>query len=261
MSAIQTSPSEPRFLVHENPLAASHKPLPLTVRAKKGESPLVFASDPGGFAAEQYRVIRRKLLGKYPDGASILVTSPASGDGKTLTATNLAWCLAEAGMPTLLAEMDLRNPTIDGLLRNTLERPGMESFLQNGGDPRSILRQINRMQFYVATARTPLENPADLLTGPRLKDFATWAKENHKWVIWDSPPMLTLADATELGTVTDCALLVVRARVTPKVLVEKAIELLGPHLQQVIMNEGTECADSSHRYFAGYYPYGVRKQK
>jgi len=261
MSAIQTPTAEPRFVVHENPLQASTKPAPLTVRAKKGESPLVFASDPGGFAAEQYRVIRRKLLGKYPDGASILVTSPGSGDGKTLTATNLAWCLAEAGMPTLLVEMDLRNPSIDRLLHNVLERPGIESLLQTGGDPRSVLRQINRMQFYVATARTPVENPADLLTGPHLKEFAAWAKENHKWVLWDSPPMLTLADAAEISPLTDCALLVVRARVTPKVLVEKSIELLGSHLQQVIMNEGTECADSSHRYFAAYYPYGARKQK
>src|SRR5215471_5365397 len=168
MSAIQNPAVDPGFMLSDTPLQPPVKPLPLTVRAKKGDTTLVFASDPGGFAAEQYRVIRRTLVEKYPDGASILVTSPTSGDGKTLTATNLAWCLAEAGMPTLLAEMDLRNPSIDRLLRNTLERPGIESFLQNGGDPKSILRQINRMQFYVATARTPLENPADLFTGPHL---------------------------------------------------------------------------------------------
>jgi len=261
MSAIQNPAVDPGFMLSDTPLQPPVKPLPLTVRAKKGDTTLVFASDPGGFAAEQYRVIRRTLVEKYPDGASILVTSPTSGDGKTLTATNLAWCLAEAGMPTLLAEMDLRNPSIDRLLGSSLPRPGIESLLENGGDPKAFLRQVNRMQFYVATARDPLENPVDLLTGTHLRDFATWAKENHKWVIWDSPPALTLADAAELSALTDCTLLVVRARVTPKVLVERAIELLGSRLQQVIMNEGSECADSSHRYFAAYYPYGARKQK
>jgi Mrp family chromosome partitioning ATPase len=261
MSAIQNPAAEPRFMLHDSSTGGSNKPMSLTVRAKQGESRLVFASDPGGFVAEQYRVIRRRLVEQYPQGASILITSPGSGDGKTVTATNLAWCLAEAGMPTLLAEMDLRNPSIDKLLGCNLEGAGIESVLEEGVEPRAVLRQVNRMQFYLATARRPFENPVDLLTSSLLRNFLAWAKENHKWVVLDSPPLLTISDSIELSAATDCTLLVVRARVTPRILVERSIELLGPRLNQVIMNDGTVCADSSHRYFSTSYPYGSKNKK
>ncbi|HLJ25247.1 MAG TPA: CpsD/CapB family tyrosine-protein kinase [Candidatus Angelobacter sp.] len=261
MSAIQNPVAEPRLVFQNKPLEACNKPVALTVRARQGESRLVFASDPGGFVAEQYRLIRRRLVEQYPDGATILVTSPGSGDGKTVTSTNLAWCLAEAGMPTLLAEMDLRNPSVDNLLGYPLEGPGIEAVLEEGVDPRAVLRQVNRMQFYLATARKPFENPVDLLTSPLLKDFVAWAKENHKWVVLDSPPLLTISDSIELSAVADCTLLVVRARVTPRILVERSVELLGPRLNQVIMNDGTVCSDSSHRYFSSSYPYGPKKKK
>lgn len=261
MSAIQDPITETRFTLHTKAMQENNKPAPLTVRAKEGESRLVFAADPGGLVAEQYRVIRRKLTEQYPDGAVVLVTSPSPGDGKTVTATNLAWCLAEAGMPTLLAEMDLRNPSIDRLLGYALDGPGIESLLQEGLEPNAVLRQVNRMQFYLATAHQSLENPTELFTGDSVKSFLRWAKEKHKWVVLDSPPLLSLSDSLELSAMTDCTLLVVRARVTPRVLVERSIEVLGERLRQVIMNEGTECADSSYRYYGKYYPYGPKRKK
>src|SRR5579864_8980466 len=177
MSAIQNPAAAQSFTLYKN-MEHGNKPAPLTVRAREGASRLVFAADPGGFVAEQYRLVRRKLVENYPNGATVLVTSPGSGDGKTVTSTNLAWCLAEAGMPTLLADMDLRNPSIEKLLDCALEGPGIESVLEEGIEPRSVLRQINRMQFHLATARKPFENPVDLVTGPRLRNFLSWAKEN-----------------------------------------------------------------------------------
>lgn len=258
MSAIQNPAVDPGVMLQSAPV---NKPAPLTVRARKGESRLVFASDPGGFVAEQYRVIRRRLVEHYPQGATVLITSPGSGDGKTVTATNLAWCLAEAGMPTLLAEMDLRNPSIENLFGCGLDGPGIEAVLEEGVAPTSVLHQINRMQFYLATARKPFENPVDLLSGSALRDFLHWAKGNYKWVVLDSPPLLTISDSMELSGLTDCVLLVVRARVTPRILVERSIELLGPRLNQVIMNDASVAADSSHRYFSSSYPYGPKKKK
>src|SRR5262249_22732824 len=261
MSAIEHPIAEARFVLRETPSQGNTRPAPLTVRAKEGESRLVFAADPGGPVAEQYRLVRRKIVEQYPGGGSLLITSPGPGDGKTVTATNLAWCLAEAGMPTLLAEMDLRNPSIDKLLGLSLDGPGIESLLQEGLEPNTVLRQVNRMQFYIASARKPARNPAELLAGTLIRDFLQWAKENYKWVVLDSPPLLNLSDSMELSTITDSTLLVVRARITPRVLVERSIELLGLRLQQVIMNEGTACADSSHRYYSASYPYGPRKRK
>ncbi len=230
------------------------------MRAAEGENRLVFVSDPGGVVAEQYRVMRRKLTEKYPAGGTILITSPGSGDGKTLTSTNLAWCLAETGAPTLLAEMDLRNPSVARLLGYTCESSGIESVLAGIEDLEAILRQINRMKFHVASAGKVTPNPVDLLTGRPIKELLTWSRQNYKWIVVDSPPLFPLADALELTALSDFTVLVVRAQVSPRALVEKAVEMLGQRLQQVIMNEGTECADSSYRYISAYYPYGKRKK-
>lgn len=260
MSAIQNPTVELKLMAEDASPERSNKPKPLTVRSARGESCLVFASDPGGMAAECYRVIRRRLKEQYPEGASVLVTSPGPGDGKTVTATNVAWCMAEAGFPTLLAELDLRKPSIDRLLGYPLEGQGIESVLEEGVAPAAVLRQVNKMQFYLATARKPFENPADLLSSARLRDFLAWAKEKHTWVVVDSPPLLSLSDSIELSALTDCTVLVVRARVTPRILVERSIELLGSRLNQVIMNDATVAADSSYGYLGNYYPYGNKKR-
>ncbi|MBZ5522586.1 MAG: CpsD/CapB family tyrosine-protein kinase [Acidobacteriia bacterium] len=258
MSTIQNPATNGKFMLVDT--QAPRKPLPVIVRAAEGENRLVFISDPGGVAAEQYRIMRRKLVERYPMGGAVLMTSPGSGDGKTLTSTNLAWCMAETGVPTLLAEMDLRNPSVSRLLGYQCESSGIESVLGGGEDPENIIRQVNRMRFHVAAAGRITPNPVDLLAGRQIREFLAWARQNYKWIVVDSPPLFPLSDALELTSMTDFTVLVVRAHVSPRVLVEKAIEMLGPHLQQVIMNEGTECADSSYRYASAYYPYGQRKK-
>ena len=260
MSAIQNPAAAVHFTDLDTTSSTRRKPLPLIVRANEGENRLIFASDPGGVAAEQYRVIRRKLVERHPAGATVLITSPGPGDGKTLTATNLAWCLAETGIPTLLLEMDLRNPSIAKLLGYTCENSGIESLLAVEGEPEEVLRQVNKLKFHVAAAGKVTPNPVDLLAGDQIRRLLAWGRENYKWIVVDSPPLFPLSDTLELTSMTDFTLLVVRARVSLRVMVEKSIELLGSRLQQVIMNEGTECADSSYRYLAAYYPYGMRKK-
>ena len=89
MSTIQNPATNGKFMLVDT--QAPRKPLPVIVRAAEGENRLVFISDPGGVAAEQYRIMRSKLVERYPMGGSVLMTSPVSGDGKTLTSTNLAW--------------------------------------------------------------------------------------------------------------------------------------------------------------------------
>ena len=62
----------------------------------------VFLTDPGGLAAERYKVLRRQLCALKPGGGIVLLTSPAPADGKTLTSINLAFSLAEQGHSTCL---------------------------------------------------------------------------------------------------------------------------------------------------------------
>src|SRR5271170_862108 len=79
---------------------------------RKENSRLIFHTDSHGMAAEQYRLLRRKLTQEFSNGGVLMVTSPTVGDGKTLTSINLCSCLAEGGEPTLLVEADMRRPTV-----------------------------------------------------------------------------------------------------------------------------------------------------
>jgi Mrp family chromosome partitioning ATPase len=81
----------------------------------------------------------------------------------------------------------------------------------------------------------------------------TWARENFLWVVLDAPPVLPAADVSELLPFADAALLVIRARNTPRDLSKRAIELLGKHLRGVIFNEVTVDSDPDYRYLSGYY--------
>ncbi len=260
MSAIHNPASGTTFMLLDTPVASRKKPMPVIVRAKEGESRLVFTADPVGLPAEQYRVLRRKLVERYPHGAVVLITSAMPGDGKKLTSTNLAWSFAEGGMPTLLAEMDLRKPSVAKLLGYSCESAGIDSLLTGDDEPENILRQVNRMELYVAAAGRPHSNPVDMITGSRLTSFLAWARQRHQWIVLDAPPLFPISDSLELSALADFTLLVVRARVTPRIMVEKSIELLGPRLKQVLMNEGTECTDSAYRYLSAYYP-NVKKKK
>lgn len=255
MSAIESPISEPKLALLNARAQVVNGVGQLSVRPADGESRLVFASDPGGIAAEQYRLVRSQLMKKYPDGGAVVITSPEMGEGKTLTSANLAWSFAEIGVPTLLAEMDLRNPSLSKLFGYTPQIASIASLLD--ADPvKGTVYQINNLSLYAAMSDARHSTSA-LLTSGRLFRFVAWAKQNYKWAVLDSPPLFPFSDTMELSAAADFTMLVVRAGVTARALVARSIQSLGPRLQQVILNEADECADSPYRYLAAHY--GVKK--
>jgi Mrp family chromosome partitioning ATPase len=92
----------------------------ITIRSNK-KSRLVFLTEPTGLAAEQYKMLRRRLCTLHPHGGAMLITSPGPGEGKTLTSVNLAWCLADAGHHTCLVDLDFRAPGISPALGYVFE--------------------------------------------------------------------------------------------------------------------------------------------
>jgi capsular exopolysaccharide synthesis family protein len=197
----------------------------------------------------------RHTLGKeFESGAVLLVTSPAAGDGKTLTSVNLASCLAESGQPTLLIEADIRRPSVRQMLGSTIEPPGVEDVLARNVEPRHAVHGIQELNLYAAmVARVP-DNPAQLIGGPGVKHFLAWARENFLWVVLDAPPVLPAADVSELLPFADAALLVIRAQSTPRELAKQAIDILGKHLRGVVFNEVTVDSNPHYRYLNNYYP-------
>lgn len=215
-------------------------------------TPIVFRNGLGGFAAEQYRVLRQRLTQQHPDGARILLTSPMQGDGKTLSSINLAWALAETGSRTLLVEVDLRGPSLERVL-GCRAAYGVESAFQGKVEPKLAVGKVRGLPLYLAAAAKAQQHPVAILKSEGTRKFLEWAAGEFQWVILDAPPVLMAADVVELCPLTDLVLLVVRARATPSQLVRKSCETLGDRLSGVILNEATLCTDSHYRYLSGYY--------
>jgi Mrp family chromosome partitioning ATPase len=212
-------------------------------------SRLVFQMDPHGIAAEQFRLLRRKLKQEFPAGAVLLITSPGAGDGKTVTSMNLSVCLASSSDKTLLIEADVRQPKIGKFCRGGIESPGIEDAWAEKAEPRQTVHLIDELSLYASLVAKVPENPSKLVNASGVRKFVAWARENFRWIVIDAPPVLPAADVVELLPLVDAALLVVRAQGTPKELARRAFEMLGKHLNGVIFNAATVGSDP-------YYGYG-----
>jgi Mrp family chromosome partitioning ATPase len=214
-------------------------------------SRIVFQADPNGVAVEQYRLLRYSLAEHFPQGGTLLMTSPTKGDGKTLNAINLAWCLAESSSSTLLAEVDLRQPSVSDVM-GFRPMPGIESALAGEVLPEATVCVTSGMPLHVAAVSKSQKDPVRLLKSPAMKNFLEWARSKFRWVVLDGPPVIPAADVPELAPMSDAVLMVVRARYTPRDLVQKSFQIVGQRLRGVIMNEATLCWDSYYRYMGGY---------
>ncbi|MEW5977957.1 MAG: CpsD/CapB family tyrosine-protein kinase [Acidobacteriota bacterium] len=216
---------------------------------------VVAISAPRCYASEQYRALKARLyqLREKRLLKTILVTSAAPGEGKTLSSVNLALTIAQEIEETvLMVDADLRKPNV----HKTLGVPttqGLADLLNSGSRLDSVLHSTTMTNLFLVQAGTVPENPAELLNSQSMRDFLSAASERFDWVILDSPPYLPLADAELMSTMVDGILFVVRASHTPASLVSKSAESLrGKNLLGVIFNGNQGHQQSQYFYNYSY---------
>ena len=177
--------------------------------------------------ADAYRALRTNLLAMCGDeGFCFLVTSARNGEGKTLTAANLAWVLAEcATRNVLLIDADLRRPGVAGVM-GLSPAPGLAELIRGQATLLQVLQPTTCPNFSVIAAGTadPRE-VAELLARPTLHTLLTEARRMFDHVLIDTPP-IHRSDVGTLGQVCRQALLVVRAGRTRQEDVARAVALL-----------------------------------
>ncbi len=200
-------------------------------------------------AVEAYRTLRTRLTKRQAKNGmrSLVVSSAAQGEGKTLTAFNLALCYARMeNFPLLVVDADLRSQGLSRLLGEP-DSPGLAKILEGGCDYQSAILGTDFPGLYALPAGSSESSPPELFSGPKWSEFMGWAAETFRLVIVDCPPVLNMADFELLMASCDSAMLVVRSRKTVSALLSRALAEVDPaKLVGVVFNATEEAVD-------GYY--------
>ncbi|MGB5338415.1 MAG: CpsD/CapB family tyrosine-protein kinase [Gammaproteobacteria bacterium] len=183
------------------------------------------------FFAESYRLLRTQILRRFRENNwnTLAITSPREGAGKTLTAINLAICMArEITCTVLLVDANLRQPRMMKHL-GLSERKGLSDFLTEDMSVSDLLVQSDSYNdLVILPGGQPLDNSAEMLNSPKMWQLVRDMKagSDHRIIIFDLPPMLPTADALAFSPQVDAALLVIEDGVTVKPDLERTVAML-----------------------------------
>jgi capsular exopolysaccharide synthesis family protein len=209
---------------------------------------------------EQYRRLAATLHHAQADTGLkvVIIASAVVGEGKTLTASNLALTFSESYKRTvLLIDGDFRRPTLHVVFN--LDAPsGLSEGLMSVAEQKLPLYRVSE-RLTILPAGQPSSDPMAGLTSGRMRRVIQEARDAFDWVIIDTPPVGLLPDANLLAAMVDGAVLVVRANTTPYHQVQRAIDALDRNrLLGVVLNSVSVPINGSHNYY-GYY-HGARTE-
>lgn len=202
------------------------------------------------FAIESYRALRTRLMRLQRETGlrSIVMTSAMPGEGKTLTALNLALCCAQLhDSRILLIDADLRTHALTDLL-GAPQAPGLAEILAGQAEPERAILAANSPSLHVLGAGKASVSPPELFAGQRWKDFIGWCSESFNIILVDSPPILPLADFELIAGGCDGVMMVVRAQTTRRDLLRKAMGQVDRKKVIGTVFNGAKTKKSDHYY-------------
>ena len=221
--------------------------------------------DPNSRFAEGYRILCAKLnlTGARSSARSITVLSGGPGEGKSTTTFNLGWVCAQSGMKVLMVDGDIRRPNIHNALKieNTL---GLGEYLAGQASLDELIQSTSIPNMEVLTAGNL--GPEDLggFSRARIASLLDICRPNYDVVLFDSPPVLGISDASVISQEVDVTLLLIQHRRYPRNVSQRAkrvIEDVGGKLFGVILNNVNIKTDDNYYYYAGYSTqYGYKKR-
>ena len=227
----------------------------------RSDDRLLTSSNASPLLVEQFRNLAASLNRLHQEGQlrSLLVTSPAPGDGKSHVAVNLALTLSESyRRAVLLVDADLRRPTLHRMF-GVHATPGLLEALRADQEGKPTVHKVGE-HLTLLTAGHQQHNPVGDLSSSRLSRLIKAARSRYDWVIVDSPPVAGLADARILSEVVDGAVLVIRAGATRYPEVDASVAALGQdRLLGVILNAVEPSAIRRDDYYAHYYGASERE--
>ncbi|WP_286180144.1 CpsD/CapB family tyrosine-protein kinase [Neobacillus cucumis] len=222
--------------------------------SKDSSRKLITMIDPKSPISEQYRTIRTNIQYSAVDGdmKTIMVTSSGPAEGKSTTAANLAVAFSQLGKKVLLVDADLRKPTVHHTFRQNNIHGFTTVLTKQSTLEKTVLDTLEDDLFILTSGPIP-PNPAELLSSKSMEQFIIEAKEMFDYIIFDTPPLLAVADAHILANQCDGSILVVYSEKTEIDQAKKSKELLGSaqsKLLGVVLNH-KEVQKGEYYYYYG----------
>jgi capsular exopolysaccharide synthesis family protein len=206
-----------------------------------------------------YRLLRSRLQNrlKKSNWFSLAIASPNSGDGKTVTALNLAISIArEKQRPVYLLDLDMRNPSVCRFLGIQDIRPLPDYFLGHAR-PEEVLFETSFPNLIVAGAVGPTEGASEMLAGPRFSDLLAHIRlrSPDAFVLVDAPPVTLTDEALLIGPRVDGFLVVVSEGKTERKDLSQTLTTLGEFtVAGVVINRSSDGQTTGYGHYSAYAP-------
>ncbi len=222
---------------------------------------------PHSTISEAYRSLRTNLQYFNHDTPlkNLLVTSTIAKEGKSTIVSNLGITMSQRGLKTILIDADLRKPVLHKFFQLKIE-PGLtDLIIKSEMTLDKVIRKTNIENLFVITSGSIPPNPTDLLESKKMETIMTELRKSFDFIIFDSPPVMIVADAVVISRNIDGVLLIVEAKKTRRDAIREAksvIEHVGGRVLGAVLNKARfSRLDHLYGSYSGYYYYyGYEKE-
>jgi capsular exopolysaccharide synthesis family protein len=222
---------------------------------------LITYEDPKSPVSESYRSLRTNISYASADKKikSLLVSSPQPGEGKSTTTANLAIAFAQLRKRTLLIDADLRKPVQHNVFDQS-RGPGLAEYLIGDvQDIHTIIHPTKVENLFIITAGGLPPNPSELLGSDRMSQMVDQLEKEWDMVLFDSPPIVAVTDASMISSEIDAIAMVVKAGQTDRAAVDRALDTIknvkAPLVGVILNGANPETLAGKYSYYYSYYNY------
>jgi capsular exopolysaccharide synthesis family protein len=228
----------------------------IDITAASVEPHLIAVTQPRSAYCEQFRSLRTRILqaGERKKMQAFVVTSAGVAEGKTLTALNLSWLLAQTdGVRAIIIDSDLRHPCATDYL-GIESTVGLSEVLSGEATLEEAIIRLEPAGLHLLPGGAARDDVAELLSGPKFGRILAELRRSFDYIVIDAPPLGIFTDANVLINKADGALLVVRSGKTRYAALERIIEQLPrERMLGVVLNRTDEQLDESNYYYQRRY--------
>jgi capsular exopolysaccharide synthesis family protein len=221
------------------------------------------ARHPSSPESEMFRTLRTNIKYSRPDGAlrTILITSSGPEEGKSTVSSNLAITLARGMKKTVIIDTDFRKPRQHKVFgcKNT---KGMVEVLVGEGEIDDVLQKTSVNNLYLIPRGSNPPNPAELLDSDKMRECLNALKQRFEYVIFDSPPVGSVVDASILGGLVDGTVLIVETGKFDARIIQRTREQLEKargRIVGIVLNKHRR--ERLGYYYRHYYAYKQSSQE